>query len=131
MNNKPTEQELWAILERQVEDGDFDRNTQDDEPPLSSDPDFVFETLRTDLAEAMLRGMEEAGLNENQLAKKLGVSRQAVDEVLNMTTNMTLKSLAKFCAALDRLPVPTLLAPGVQFAGGGSAQKERATDKHR
>jgi transcriptional regulator with XRE-family HTH domain len=75
--------------------------------------------------------MEDAGLNENQLAKKLGVSRQAVNEVLNMTTNMTLKSLAKFCVALDRLPVLTLLAPGERFAAGGSAQKERATDEHR
>lgn len=72
-----------------------------DESALSRDPEFVFELLRTQIAEDIARAMVTAGLNENQLAKKLNVSRQAVNEALAMKGNMTLRTLARISVALD------------------------------
>ena len=104
--NDLNQEQLYELLEGQIEAGDFE-----DKPEhlsLSNDLEFMFGSLRIDLAEDLYVAMKHKGLNESQLAKKLGITRQAVNEVFAMTTNMTLKTLAKFCVALDVEPEITL-----------------------
>ncbi len=100
-----TQAELWGALQNQLESGTLGEPVAGEVPDLAADPDYLFEVLRTRLAEHLYRAMKAAGLNENKLARKLGVSRQAVNEVFQMKTNMTLKSLARFCAALNVEPI--------------------------
>lgn len=94
-----TADELLHLLERQAA-AQAASEAPGGAPSLPDDPEFVFESLRTDIAESISRAMRDAGLNENQLAKKLGMSRQAVNEALAMKGNMTLRTLAKFTVAL-------------------------------
>ena len=110
MARKPSESELYAALERQVDAGDFKDKTASD-PPLSADADFLFESFRTEIGEHFVRAMKDAGMNENQLAKKLGVTRQAVNEIILLRGNLTLKTLARYCAALGIEPILMFVHP--------------------
>lgn len=68
---------------------------------LSRDPVFQSQCLAASLSEELYRAMEKAGLNQSQLAKRLGVSKQAVGEVMGGNQNLTLLTLAKYCIALN------------------------------
>ncbi|MCK5852285.1 helix-turn-helix transcriptional regulator [bacterium] len=70
-------------------------------PDLENDPEFVSDYLKGQITEDILAAMEENGMNKNQLARKLGNSRQYVNRILNETANFTLDTLAKFACALD------------------------------
>lgn len=67
---------------------------------LESDPGFIAEYLKAQFVEDVLKAMDEQGLNRNQLANRLGKSRQYVGRVLNETSNFTLDTLAEFACVL-------------------------------
>jgi len=62
------------------------------------------EVLITEVTEAIWRAMEEAGLTKAELAKKMEATKGHVSQVLNGNRNMTLRTLADICFALDRKP---------------------------
>ena len=60
----PTTEETLAELSRM------------DIPDLDKDPEFVADRLKCMVTEDLLHAMAEQGLNRNQLAQKMGKSRQ-------------------------------------------------------
>jgi transcriptional regulator with XRE-family HTH domain len=59
------------------------------------------EVLITQATEEIWRAMEEAGINKAELAKKMGVTKGHISQILNGSRNMTLRTLADICFALD------------------------------
>lgn len=70
---------------------------------LDRDSDFVAECAKAQVVEDVYRAFEEMGLNKNQLAQRMGRSRQYLSRVVNETTrsNFTIDTLAEISTALD------------------------------
>ncbi|MCC5875328.1 MAG: helix-turn-helix transcriptional regulator [Candidatus Sumerlaeia bacterium] len=79
---------------------------------LHWDPDFMTERLKADIVEEVLVAMEEIGINKNQLAERLGKSRQWVSRVLNEGDNFTVATVAKLACAVRRQASIHLDRPG-------------------
>ena len=62
------------------------------------------EVLITEVTEAIWKAMEEAGVTKAGLAKKMEATKGHVSQVLNGSRNMTLRTLADICFALDHKP---------------------------
>lgn len=62
------------------------------------------EVLITEVTEAIWRAMEEAGVTKAELAKRMEATKGHVSQVLNGSRNMTLRTLADICFALNRKP---------------------------
>lgn len=69
---------------------------------LRSDPAFLADVSKGLIVEDILRAMEEAGLNRNSLAAKLGKTRQYVGKILDeeRRANFTIDTLAEISAVL-------------------------------
>jgi ribosome-binding protein aMBF1 (putative translation factor) len=69
---------------------------------LRTDPAFLADYSKGLVVEDILRAMEEAGLNRNTLATKLGKTRQYVGKILDegRRANFTIDTLAELSAAL-------------------------------
>jgi transcriptional regulator with XRE-family HTH domain len=69
---------------------------------LGSDPAFLADQSKGLVVEDILRAMEEAGLNRNTLAAKLGKTRQYVGKILDeeRRANFTIDTLAELSVAL-------------------------------
>lgn len=69
---------------------------------LRSDPAFLADYSKGLVVEDVLRAMEEAGLNRNTLAAKLGKTRQYVGKILDeeRRANFTIDTLAELSSAL-------------------------------
>ena len=89
--------------------------TQDSEPlDLEHDSDFIYEEIRIAYVELFLHEMRKKGMTQTDLAQKLGKTKQFVSRVLANTGNITLQTIAAFCAAigipsdkiLPRIPEP-------------------------
>lgn len=63
---------------------------------------FAIEELRADVQYDILRSLKEAGLSQAQLAKKMGVSAAWVSQLLSDEANLTVESIAKVYAALNK-----------------------------
>ena len=63
------------------------------------------------LAESLNRLREEAGLNQKELAKRLGMSHATVHRLLRGDRGTTLRTLEDLCDALDCTP-NDLFEPG-------------------
>ncbi len=53
------------------------------------------------VVQRILQVMEESGVNQNELAKRIERSRQYVSKILNEKRNFTIQTLALFSCALD------------------------------
>ena len=69
---------------------------------LRTDPAFLADLSKGLIVEDVLRAMEEAGLNRNTLATKLGKTRQYIGKILDEENpaNFTIDTLAELSAAL-------------------------------
>ena len=69
---------------------------------LRSDPAYLADFSKGLVVEDILRAMEEAGLNRNTLAAKLGKTRQYVGKILDeeRPANFTIDTLAELSSAL-------------------------------
>ncbi len=69
---------------------------------LRTDPAFLADYSKGLVVEDILRAMEEAGLNRNTLAAKLGKTRQYVGKILDeeRRANFTIDTLAELSAVL-------------------------------
>ena len=66
------------------------------------------EALIMNVTEDLLLVMEDKGVSKAELARKLSKSRSYVSQVLDGARNMTLRSLADICYALDIEPTVTI-----------------------
>ncbi len=69
---------------------------------FENDTEFVAGYLKACLVRDILMAMKEEGINRQQLAERLGKSRQYVSRILNETANFTLQSIAELACALGR-----------------------------
>ena len=93
--------ELQELLENTPSTEEAVAQLRQDFVDLESDPEFVAEFLKMQFVEDIYKTMHEKGINRNQLAAKLGKSRQYVGRILNENANFTLETLAEFACALD------------------------------
>lgn len=66
-------------------------------------PEFI--KVKDRVTEAIWQAMEEAGVNKADLASRMGATKGYISQVLGGSRNMTLRTLADICFALDRKPV--------------------------
>lgn len=69
--------------------------------------DFKYESLLTEVTEAIVKRMIEIGISRTELAKRLDTSKAAVTKMLDGNANFTLKRLLGISLALD-CEMPTL-----------------------
>tara|TARA_B110000037_G_C17107624_1_gene500511 strand:- start:145 stop:723 length:579 start_codon:yes stop_codon:yes gene_type:complete len=71
---------------------------------LNNDPDFLADVERARFVNEILNGMNEGGVNMNQLANRIGKSRQYVHKVLDEDNRVsfTLKTMVALCHALGK-----------------------------
>ncbi len=85
---------------------------------------FAQEVLITQTTEEIWKAMEEAGINKTNLANKMAATKGYVSQVLNGSRNMTLRTLADICFALDYQPTlrlePKKSNVGWQTNSGGT-----------
>jgi transcriptional regulator with XRE-family HTH domain len=79
-------------------------------------PVYWEEKLRNDIFLAAHSYMEEQGINQTQLGKKLGVGRSRVSQILNGNYNPSMKKFIELCLALDKEP---FISVGAQKQIGG------------
>lgn len=60
------------------------------------------EVLITQVTEAIWEAMEEADVSKAELAQRLGTTRGFISQVLSGSRNMTLRTLADICFALEQ-----------------------------
>lgn len=64
--------------------------------------DLKIDAAKLELSEQIYYAMEEAGLSEAELARRLDVSRAYVNKILKGTANLTIESLVRIGIALER-----------------------------
>ena len=64
--------------------------------------DFKIDAAKLELSEQIYSAMEEAGISEAELARRLNVSRAYVNKILKGTANLTIESLVRIGTALGR-----------------------------
>ncbi|EOC1277710.1 XRE family transcriptional regulator [Cronobacter sakazakii] len=92
--------------------------------PEISDREMARERLLFNTTEDILIGMEDAGLNQTDLAKKLGKSKAYVSQLLDGTRNMTLKTLADISYALGAEAKVCIIRNGVDVSHQVSARRD-------
>ena len=65
------------------------------------DPEYEFDVLALEIGEQIVAHMEELGLTQAELARKMGVSRARVSQILRGDDNLTLKSIVAVAIGLD------------------------------
>ena len=66
--------------------------------------EYWFETLQNDIYRMLADYIREEGMNQTQLAEKLGVSKGYISQILNGNFNYTLKKMIQLSLALNRVP---------------------------
>ena len=67
-------------------------------------PEYWFEEAQNELYRQVVEYMEKSGLNQTQLAEKLGVSKGYVSQILKVEFNYTLKKLIEISLAVGKVP---------------------------
>lgn len=68
---------------------------------MDRNPEDVAAYMKLQIASDIYAAMEKQGIDQSELARRLGKSRQYVSRVLNERTNFTLDSLARIACALN------------------------------
>ena len=63
---------------------------------------FHVDAAKVELSEQIFVAMQESGLSEAELSRRLGVSRAYVNKILKGAANLTIESLVKIGRALGR-----------------------------
>lgn len=71
---------------------------------LLQSPEYWFEEAQNELYRQVVDYMEKEGLNQTQLAEKLGVSKGYISQVLKGEFNYTLKKLIELSMAVGKIP---------------------------
>ena len=67
---------------------------------LDKDAAFVLDSVKARLVEDICQAMKAKGINQSELAKRLGKTKQYVSRILNETANFTLASIVEISIAL-------------------------------
>jgi transcriptional regulator with XRE-family HTH domain len=67
-------------------------------------PEYWFEQAQNELYRQVTEFMEKEGINQSQLAEKLGVSKGYISQVLKGEFNYTLKKLIELAMAVGKVP---------------------------
>jgi transcriptional regulator with XRE-family HTH domain len=89
---------------------------------LADDPEYLAAGIMIELSEQIVRRMEELGISQHELARRIGKKQPFISRLLNHGTNMTIRTLAALAIALDADIIPPRLV-GRELAF--DAQKER------
>ena len=65
------------------------------------DPEYEFDMLALEIGEQIVERMEELELTQADLARKMGVSRARISQILRGDDNLTLKSIVAVAIGLD------------------------------
>ena len=65
------------------------------------DPDYEFDGVAIAVGEQIVARMEQQGLTQADLARKMGVSRARISQILRGNDNLTLKSIVAVAIGLD------------------------------
>ncbi len=65
------------------------------------DPDYEFDALAIEVGEQIVARMEKQRMSQADLARKLGVSRARISQILSGNDNLTLKSIVAVAVGLD------------------------------
>jgi transcriptional regulator with XRE-family HTH domain len=71
---------------------------------LITTPEYWIERLQNEIFRQVQAYMEKEGLNQSQLAIRLGVSKGYVSQILNGNFNFTIKKLIELSLSIDVLP---------------------------
>ena len=96
---------------------------------LDDDPAFVADLIKSRFVENLLQAMDARGVNQSELARRWGKSRQYVSKVLaeDRRVNFTLESMAELCHLLGlRLDVRAL--PSSEVARGRATMPAESAD---
>jgi transcriptional regulator with XRE-family HTH domain len=69
------------------------------------------ERLITQVTEAIWKEMEDAGVSKTELSSRMGTSKGYISQILSGSRNMTLRTLADICFALNRRADISLIRP--------------------
>ena len=68
---------------------------------FEGDPDYEFDVLAIEVGEQIVARMEQQGMTQADLARKMGVSRARISQILRGNDNLTLKSIVAVAIGLD------------------------------
>lgn len=68
-------------------------------------PEYWFEQAQDELFRQVTEFMEKEGINQTELAQKLGVTKGYVSQVLKGEFNYTLKKLIELAMAVGKVPI--------------------------
>ena len=71
---------------------------------LIQTPEYWIETLQNEIFRQVYQYMDKENLNQSQLAKKLGVSKGYISQILNGNFNFTLKKLIELSIKIGVVP---------------------------
>ena len=71
---------------------------------LIQTPEYWIETLQNEIFRQVYQYMDKENLNQSQLAKKLGVSKGYISQILNGNSNFTLKKLIELSISIGIIP---------------------------
>lgn len=106
------------------------RKTESDDPGDFGDRlEYELARLPRDLMTAITWYMTDHGVTKRELAKRMGVTPGRVSQVLSGDENLTIRTLAAVCAALDvHLQVElTENKPGDAASWLGGAERQQGT----
>jgi len=66
--------------------------------------EYWFETLQNEIYRMVSEYIQKEGINKVQLAKKIGVSKSYISQILNRNFNYTLKKMIELSLALEKAP---------------------------
>ena len=67
-------------------------------------PDYWLTKIQNELYRELNHFMQKNNLNQNDMAKKMNVSRGYINQVLNGNFNFTLKKLIELSLAMNKIP---------------------------
>ena len=71
---------------------------------LLKSPEYWFEQAQNELYRQVTEYMEKEGINQSQLAEKLGVTKGYISQILKGEFNYTLKKLIELSIAIGKIP---------------------------
>lgn len=67
--------------------------------------EYWFETLQNDIYRMVAEYIKKEGINQTQLAEKIGVSKSYISQIMNGNFNYTLKKMIELSLAMNIAPV--------------------------
>lgn len=74
---------------------------------LLKTPEYWFEQAQNELYRQVTEFLQKEGINQTQLAERLGVTKSYISQVMKGEFNFTLKKLFELAVAVGKIPVIT------------------------